>query len=136
MVDVLLNPYLAFPSTTRQAMEFYKSVFGGTLTMQTFGEAPMDMPEGKDDLILHAMLESDSLTLMASDGQKDADIVSGTNISLSLSGTDEAKLTQYFEKLSEGGTVGEPLVKAPWGDMFGMLTDKYGIHWMINISPQ
>ena len=60
----------------------------------------------------------------------------GTNISMALSGDNQAELTAYFEKLSVGGRIREPLMKAPWGDTFGMLTDKFGIEWMVNIAGQ
>jgi PhnB protein len=60
----------------------------------------------------------------------------GTNFSVSLSGDNEAELTRYFEKLSAGGSIAEPLVKAPWGDTFGMFTDKFGVNWMVNIAGQ
>jgi PhnB protein len=58
----------------------------------------------------------------------------GSNISISLSGDDEAELTGYYEKLTEGGTVVEPLAKAPWGDSFGMAIDRFGIQWLVNIA--
>lgn len=138
MADVKLNPYLAFRSNAREAMEFYKSVFGGELTVQTFAEGmpPDRLDPAKKDLIMHAVLETDDITIMASDAMKDGDIVDGTNVSLSISGTDGDKLKKYFEGLGEGGKITEPLKKAPWGDEFGMLTDKYGIHWLVNITQQ
>jgi PhnB protein len=58
----------------------------------------------------------------------------GSNISISLSGDNEEELRGYWNKLSEGGTIGMPLEKAPWGDTFGMLTDKFGIGWMVNVA--
>jgi PhnB protein len=60
----------------------------------------------------------------------------GNNVHLSLIGSDEANLTRYFNRLSEGGTVDMPLEKQFWGDAFGMLTDKFGVHWMVNISAE
>jgi PhnB protein len=60
----------------------------------------------------------------------------GTNVSLSLSGEDDEELTGYYDKLSEGGNASMPLSKAPWGDKFGMLTDKFGIQWLVNISAK
>jgi PhnB protein len=60
----------------------------------------------------------------------------GSNVSLSLSGNDEAELKGYWDKLSVGATISVPLAPAPWGDMFGMLTDKFGIQWLVNIAPQ
>ena len=130
-----LNPYISFDGNTREAMEFYKTVFGGKLDFSTFGES--GVTEGvKPDGIMHAMLVADNgITLMASDsvtGYRDMKV--GTNISVSLSGDDEAELTGYYNKLVDGGKVEQPLTKAPWGDTFGMCTDKYGLFWMVNIA--
>jgi len=131
-----LNPYISFDGNAREAMEFYKAVFGGELTVSTFGEAGMTDHDAKPDQIMHAMLVADNgITLMASDtvtGFKE--YVPGTNISISLSGDNEEELTGYYNKLVEGGKVEEPLEKAPWGDTFGMCTDKFGIYWMVNIA--
>lgn len=127
-----LLPYLNFPGTTKEAMEFYKTVMGGELTMQTFGDAGAPAEDGNKDGIMHAELKNDDLTFMASDANGELKV--GSSISMSLVGTDEKRLTEIFNKLAEGGDVEEPLKKAPWGDMFGMLTDKFGIHWMFNIS--
>jgi PhnB protein len=132
-----LNPYISFNNNARQAMEFYKTVFGGELTLSTFGEA--GMTEGVDaDGIMHAMLVADNgMTLMGADaitGMRE--YVEGTNISISLSGDNEEELTAYYNKLVEGGKVEEPLAKAPWGDTFGMCTDKFGIFWMVNIAAK
>jgi len=74
------------------------------------------------------------MTLMASDTPARMEYRPGNNISLSLSGENEAELTAYFQKLSAGGTITMPLTKAMWGDMFGMCTDKFGVGWLVNIS--
>ncbi|MGH3330638.1 MAG: VOC family protein [Nocardioidaceae bacterium] len=129
-----LNPYISFPGSARQAMEFYQRVFGGTLTMNTFGEygAP-DAPEA--DKIMHGMLETDSgLTLMGADTAPGTEHNPGNNISVSLSGEDADELRGYWEKLSADGTVSVPLEKQMWGDEFGMCTDQFGIDWMVNIG--
>ena len=115
-------------------MEFYNACLGGKLTMQTFGQAPMpSAPEDKEK-IMHAMLENDALSFMASDSMPGKPVTMGSNVTLSLVGTDNQKLTAFFEKLSAGGTIVMPLEKAFWGDTFGMLTDKFGVHWMVNIA--
>jgi PhnB protein len=132
-----LNPYISYPGTARQAMEFYRGVFGGELTMSTFGEfGAAGGPGGPDpDGIMHAQLETPSgYTLMASDTPPGMDVTAGTNISVSLSGDDGDALRGYFEKLSDGGTVTMPLEKQMWGDEFGMVTDQFGINWMVNIG--
>jgi PhnB protein len=130
-----LNPYLSFRDNTREVMEFYKTVFGGKLAMQTFKEANASQDPDDDNKIMHAQLEVDNgITLMASDTPNSRQYLPGTNISISLSGDNEVELKSYYQKLSAGGKVAMPLEKAPWGDMFGMLTDKYGVNWMVNIA--
>jgi PhnB protein len=129
-----LNPYISFSGTARQAMEFYRGVFGGELTLSTYGESGMgDGPAA--DKIMHAQLETPAgYTLMASDTPPGMDTTVGTNISVSLSGDDVDELRGYFEKLSDGGTVTMPLEKQVWGDEFGMCTDRFGVTWLVNIS--
>lgn len=130
-----LNPYISFKDNAREAMEFYQSVFGGKLEMNTFKEFQASEDPSEDNKIMHAMLEAgNGITFMAADTPASMEHRPGKNISMSLSGDDEAELRGYFEKLSEGGTVHEPLVQAPWGDTFGMFADKFGIEWMVNIA--
>jgi PhnB protein len=134
MASVNLDPYLFFNGNAREAAEFYKGVFGGELTVSTFGEAGADkMPgfEEMKDKVMHAMLDGD-IKMMFSDSREANEKAS--KIELSLSGDDEEKLKGYFEKLSEGGKVKSPLKKEMWGDTFGQLTDKYNIDWMVNIA--
>jgi len=129
-----LNPYISFKDNARDAMEFYKDVFGGTLNVSTFGE--FGQPDSPDaDKIMHAQLETDSgYTLMASDTPQGMEYNPGDNITVSLSGDDSDELRGYWTKLSEGGTVSMPLEKQMWGDEFGSCTDKFGIGWMVNIA--
>ncbi len=130
-----LNPYIGFMGNAREAMEFYKSVFGGELTLNTIKDGGMPHDPAQADNVMHGMLVAgNGITLMGSDmvDSKNGD----SNISISLSGDNEAELSAYFNKISAGGNVQEPLAKAPWGDTFGMLTDKYGIHWMFNIAGE
>lgn len=133
MSKINLDPYLFFRGNAREAMEFYKNLFGGELFVQTIGEGP-DFP-GKDKLngdnVMHAMLDGD-VRLMASDGPNASDNMA--KVELSLSGDDETRLRKYWDALVEGGKIRMPLEKAPWGDTFGGLTDKYGVDWMVNIS--
>ncbi|SDC14197.1 PhnB protein [Sanguibacter gelidistatuariae] len=130
-----LNPYLSFRNTARQAIEFYHSVFGGELTISTFAEFQASEDPGEAEKIMHSMITTPSgLSLMASDTPNSMEYTPGTNFSVSLSGEDEAELRGYWGKLSEGGTVTMPLDRAPWGDTFGMCTDKFGIAWLVNIS--
>jgi PhnB protein len=134
-MDTQLNPYLNFRDNTRQAMEFYHSVFGGKLEMNTFKDFHSSEDPSEDDKIMHAMLEADNgITFMAADTPKRMEFKTGTNFSMSLSGDNEAELRGYFDKLSTGGRVNVPLAQAPWGDTFGAFTDKFGVEWMVNIA--
>jgi PhnB protein len=130
-----LNPYINFKDNARQAMQFYQTVFGGKLTMSTFKEFHASQSPSEDDLIMHAQLETENgMTLMGSDTPDRMEYRPGTNFSVSLSGDNKTELTAYFQKLSGSGTVTMPLDMAPWGDTFGMCTDKFGISWMVNIA--
>ncbi|MET8908747.1 VOC family protein [Micromonospora sp. NPDC004551] len=129
-----LNPYLNFRDNARQAMEFYQKVFGGNLTLSTFGEFGNPDPSVADN-VMHAQLETDrGYTLMASDTPPEMEYQPGTNISISLSGDDADELRGYWQQLTEGGTVAVPLEKQMWGDEFGMCVDRFGIGWMVNIA--
>lgn len=130
-----LNPYLSFTDKAREAMEFYKSVFGGKLEMHTFKEYHASPDPAEDNKIMHSILEADNgITFMAADTPNSMEYRPGTNMTMSLSGDDDAVLTAYYKKLSAGGTEVMPLDTAPWGDKFGMFTDKFGIPWMVNIA--
>jgi PhnB protein len=130
-----LNPYISFRDNTREAMEFYHNVFGGKLNISTFKELNASQDSSEDNLIMHSQLDVENgMTLMASDTPSRMEYRSGTNMGISLSGDNEAELTGYYEKLSEGGTVSMPLSKAIWGDSFGMFTDKFGVSWVVNIT--
>ena len=129
-----LNPYVRFDGNAREAMEFYKDVFGGELTLNTFGEYGTEDP-ALADKTMHAQLETDrGFTLMASDTPPGMDHSTGDNIAVSLSGEDADDLRGYWNGLSNGGTVTVPLEKQMWGDEFGMCTDRFGIPWMVNIT--
>ncbi len=131
-----LNPYLAFSGNARQAMDFYRDVFGGDLAVDTYGESGMAAP-GHEDKVMHAQLETTAgYTLMASDAPPGMEVRGGSDISVSLSGDDADDLRGYFTKLAEGGSVTMPLEKQVWGDEFGMCVDPFGVQWMVNISQQ
>jgi PhnB protein len=129
-----LNPYISFPGTARQALDFYREVFGGNLAVNTFGEYGGGDPATADQ-IMHGMLETRSgFTLMGADLPPGMEHQPGTTISISLSGDDADELRGYWQKLSADGTVTMPLEKQMWGDEFGMCIDPFGIAWMVNIS--
>jgi PhnB protein len=129
-----LNPYISFNGTARQAMEFYQSVFGGELALNTFGQyGAADTPEA--DNIMHGMLETPSgFTLMGADTPPGEEHRPGNNMAVSLSGDDAEELRGYWEKLANGATVTVPLEKQMWGDEFGMCVDQFGVTWMVNIG--
>ncbi|MEV7972790.1 VOC family protein [Cellulomonas sp. NPDC089187] len=132
-----LNPYLSFRDNAREAMDFYQSVFGGELTRSTFGEFGVSQDPAEQDKIMHSQLiGSNGLVLMGADTPNSMDYTPGGSISVSLSGDSDAdaELRGYWEGLADGATVIEPLTVAPWGDAFGMLTDRFGVTWMVNIA--
>jgi PhnB protein len=132
-----LNPYISFQDNARQAMEYYKTVFGGDLRVNTFGEFGQAGGTPDADKIMHAQLETDrGFTLMAADTPPGMERNPGDTITISLSGDDPDEMRGYWDKLSDGGTVTMPLEKQMWGDEFGMCVDRFGIPWMVNISQQ
>lgn len=131
-----LNAYLNFPGTAREAMEFYQSIFGGRLSVSTFKEYGMVQNPADGDKIMHSMLEADNgISFMGSDVPSNMPQPQ-TTTSLALSGDDKEELTGYFNGLAAGGTIQQPLMESPWGDTFGMVTDKFGVDWMVNIAGQ
>jgi len=133
-MSTVLNPYLNFRGNTRQAMEFYRSVFGGELRMQTYKEFGASQSPSEDDQIMHAQLDANGIMLMAADVPERMEYNPGNNFSLSLSGEDESQLRGLYDKLADGGTVTMPLAKAAWGDTFGMCLDRFGVSWLVNIN--
>lgn len=127
-----LNPYLTFGGNARDALDFYKAVFGGKLTLQTFKDANIPQAPEREDQIMHGeLLTADNMTLMASDDPEGGPSIPS---SIAVSGEDEATLRAYWDKLVDGALILAPFERAPWGDVFGMLTDKFGIRWMINVT--
>ncbi|MEO6013753.1 MAG: VOC family protein [Devosia sp.] len=132
-----LNPYIHFKDNAREAMAFYQTVFGGELVLSTFSEGGMSSGPADASLIMHGQLETPTgFMLMGSDTPAHMEHRPGTNITISLSGDEDAALNGYWSKLSAGANVMQPLEKAPWGDSFGMLTDKFGIGWLVNIAAK
>lgn len=137
-MTVKLNSYINFNDNTKEAMDFYQSVFGGKIYSDTFGAFADKMPSDPADAdkIMHAYLKGDNgIELMASDTPTGMEFHTGAQITLTLNGDNETLLRSYWDKLSQGGTVTVPLEAAPWGDTFGMLTDKFGVNWMVDIGP-
>jgi PhnB protein len=130
-----LNPYLNFRGQARDALDFYRSVFGGEYSVMTFGEFGEAPPGVEADSVMHGQLETPmGFTLMISDVPGEMELTVGNNITISLSGDDADALRGYWERLAEGGTVTFPLEKQMWGDEFGQLDDRFKISWLVNIS--
>jgi PhnB protein len=132
----VLNPYISFDGNAREAMESYRDIFGGDLTISTFGEfGQADSPIA--DKVMHGQLSApNGMVLMGADNPPDTKHEPGNNIAISLSGTDADELRGYWSRLADGGQVAVPLEKQMWGDEFGMCTDRFGIGWMVNIGQQ
>ena len=124
MSTIQLNPFINFQGRAREAMELYQKVLGGKLDLQA----------GPNGRIGQARLEADGVLIIASDGHPDYPAKVGENPALSLSGTDQARLTRIFKALAEGGRVNMPLAKQPWGGEVGWLVDRFGINWTVNIQ--
>ncbi len=129
----LLNPYINLRGQAREALAFYQGVFGGDLTISTFGEFGMEGPPA--DQVMHGQLTTPKgFTLMVSDLPESMPLSEGSTITICLSGDDVDDLTGYFQALAEGGTITTPLERQMWGDHYGALTDRFGIAWMANIA--
>lgn len=135
-MPTILNPYISFRDNAREAMNFYQSVFGGDLRVSTFGDYQASDDPAEADKVMHGMLTTpQGLVLMGADTPNSMEYREGSSISISLSGEDEAELRGYYDKLSgDGGSVTVPMEKSPWGDVFGMCTDRYGIGWLVNVN--
>ncbi len=133
-----LNPFARFnDGKCREAMNFYKKCFGGELTFMTLGESPMakDSPKEQHNLIMHAELKADGIVFSGSDRFRDKGVI-GDNVGMSLNCNSEKEIKELFSMLSEGGEVFMPLEDAYWGALFGMVTDKYGVEWMLNFQKK
>ncbi|MGC4771367.1 VOC family protein [Micromonospora sp. DT44] len=130
-----VSPYLSFAGNARDAMRFYRSVFGGSLQIATFGDLHGPTAAAADDLIAHATLKGESgIVLMGSDRTPGDDGAGGTS-SITLGGDDETELTGYWERLSEGGVVTVPFAESQWGARYGRCTDRFGTDWLVNLTP-
>ena len=129
-----VSAYLFFYGRTEEAMKFYQSALGGELEISLNGDSPMgaDVSAAWKDKVMHSTLRGDGFDIMGSDGREGSQQEKESNIALCIGLSDEAHAKEVFEKLSAGGNVTMPLEKMFWGALFGQLTDKYGIDWMIN----
>ena len=136
-----VNPYLNFPGNSEEAFKFYQSIFGGELSVNRFKDTPESarIPAADQDKMMHiALLVNNSPFLMATDalesmGQK---LEIGNNIHLSVFTSSESETSRIFNAFAKNGKITVPLEKQFWGDFFGMVTDQFGIQWMVNYSAQ
>lgn len=138
-MSLILNPYIMFAKgVAAEAMAFYQGILGGELQIMRFADmGGMDMPEDQQQMVMHSALTNADLglNLFGADGVMGDGEPGRDGMSISLSGDDMDRLTGFYNGLAEGGTIVQPLMQAPWGDHFGQVTDKFGIEWMVNISP-
>jgi PhnB protein len=132
-MSTTLNPYLNFDGKTEEAMKFYAEALGGKLELMRFGDSPMPTPPERKNRVMHATLKTDTLLLMAADSHQEQVPKSGDAVHLSLNFTDKAEQQRMWERLSPGASVTMPLGDTFFG-RFGMLTDKFGIHWMLHFN--
>src|SRR5262245_53746048 len=135
----MVNPYLNFTDNCEEAFKFYKSVFGGDFaTVMRFKDVPAEYQgdASEREKIMHIALPIGQGTmLMGSDTPASMGSAKpGTNFGISISTGSETEADRLFKGLSAGGQVTMPLDKAFWGDYFGMLTDKFGVPWMVSYS--
>lgn len=124
-----LTPYLFFPGNAAEALGFYRDVFGGGLVLHTY--ADVGRGDGPSDAIAHGVL-SGPVGLFGADAGPDADAVHIVGATFALLGSAEpAVLREWFARLSEGGTVVDPLQQRPWGDHDGTVLDRHGIRWLV-----
>lgn len=136
-MTVVLNSYLSFRDNAREAAEYYASVFDGEVELDVMGsyDSPeMPVADEDKDKIMHAQVKGPHVTIMMADTPTGMEFTEGQRVTLTLNGDDEATLKSYWDKLAADGTVTMPLGPSPWGDQFGMLTDKFGFAWMVDIS--
>ena len=134
------TPYLILGGKARAAIALYERAFGATTkNVQRFGDMDGSCLEAKKELVMHAELSLDGATIMLSDGAEEgaASAPAGdSRVSVALAADDEAKARRSFEALAEGGTVVQPLFAAPWGGLFGVVHDSFGVSWMFNVTTK
>lgn len=127
-----VNPYISFKGNCRQAIEFYKSALQGeVLFIQTIGESPMsDM--GPAENIMHCSIKVGNSTVMMCDDPRPEGTMNGGSINLAIGLNDPERAKQLFGNLAKDGSILMPLEKTYWAEAFGMVTDQFGVRWMIN----
>lgn len=132
-----LNPYLSFNGNCEEALNFYKNALDGEiLQLGRYGDSPMESAQEIKDKIIHGRLKFGEALIMASDAMGEYSVKEGSNISMSVECENNEQLNNAFSRMAEGGKVTMPLQDQFWGARFGMLTDKFGIHWMFNCEKK
>ena len=132
-----LNTYLIFNGNCRQAMEFYRKCVGGELQLMTYADMPggcAELPKEAKDWIMHAKLSTGRMVLMASDTRPGMPVQQGNNFFISISCDSVQEAEKLFKSLGEKGEVTMPLQETFWALRFAMLTDQFGIKWMLNLD--
>ena len=139
MTRTLIQPYLFFGGRCEEALEFYRSALGAQVSiLMRYKDSPEPpvpgmLPPGFENKIMHATFHIGGTTLMASDGCEEGAKFGGFNLSLAV--PNEAEADRAFAALANGGQVKMPLAKTFWSPRFGMLTDRFGLDWMISVIP-
>ncbi|MEG4589867.1 VOC family protein [Microcoleus sp. MOSTC5] len=131
------NTYLFFDGECKAAFKFYEQCLGGKIDgMMTYGDAPMseEIPSEQRDRIMHANLTVGEMVLMGSDTPPDS-FKKPQGFSVNLQFDDLVEAERIFQKLAENGTVKMPFQETFWSTRFGMLVDRFGTPWMINVQP-
>jgi PhnB protein len=130
-----LSAYIHFDGRTREAMEFYKSVFGGDLSLERYGDYGISSAADADKILYGVLHSPDGFVLRATDLSRTGDAPqNGNRWALCLNGDDQELLTRSWAGLSVGATVVKPLTRAAWGDRNGVLIDRYDITWIVNLG--
>lgn len=132
-------PYINFADQGREAIAFYKSVFGGEADIQLVKDSPnaSNMPPEWAERIFHLDYKAGDIRFLGSDVISDqAGRVAGNVYSLALMCDSAEQIKGYFDKLADGGKVVWPLADSEWGSLFGQVVDKFGIQWMLNYDKQ
>ena len=132
-----IEPYLHFGGTCEEALNFYRDVLGARIDMiMRFSESPEPLPPGmvppgSENHVMHASFRIGDSKIMASDGCGPKDGFTGFSLSVAVTTEEEAE--RAFSALAQGGEVGMPLARTFWSPRFGMVTDKFGVNWMVNM---
>jgi len=133
-----VQPYLSFEGRAEEAIEFYKKAVGAKVTMlmrnKESPEQPPGMPPNSGDKIMHCAMTIGDSVVMATDGMMSGNPKFG-GISLTINADSDAEAKKLFNNLAEGGQVSMPLNKTFFASSFGMVADKFGVHWMVIAGP-